>query len=167
MTTMNDATKSQDEDNVPHELVRLMFALGIAYAAASRELGLTSQQAQLLCAAGRLPSAGIGDLAGVMRCDRSNVSRLVDRAQKRGLVERGATAADGRVTVVALSDEGQQVVEEFSEMLETRLRALVANWPKSDRDAAATLLNRLTEALNAVPPPAAPQRAQALVLPAG
>ena len=73
--------------SVPQALGRLRVAMDETYVQASRELGLTAQQAELLCAAMR-PGA-IGDLARVLRCDRSNVSRLVDRAAKRGLLERG------------------------------------------------------------------------------
>jgi DNA-binding MarR family transcriptional regulator len=149
---MSDSSPLTDV-NVPQEMVRLMFALGAAYESASRELGLSAQQARLLCAAGRLPKAGLGDLAAVMRCDRSNVSRLVERVEKRGLVARRGTESDGRVTVVALSDDGQQVVERFTDTLEARLAALVADWPEGDRDAAARILSTLTESLNRQPEP--------------
>ena len=83
---------------VPRALGRLRVALDAAYTDASREMGLTAQQAELLCAALR-PTA-IGDLAEVLRCDRSNVSRLVDRAASRGLVRRCGEQADLRVTFI-------------------------------------------------------------------
>ena len=137
--------------NVPQELVRLMFAIGAAYEQASRELGLTSQQARLLCAAGRLPTAGLGELATVMHCDRSNVSRLVERAASRGLVARHGIETDGRVKVVRLSDEGLRLVDSFTERLESRLAAVVADWPAGDRDAAVRMLSTLTDALNRGP----------------
>jgi DNA-binding MarR family transcriptional regulator len=139
--------------DVPEQLVRLMFAVGAAYDDASRELGLSSQQARLLCAAGRLPKAGLGDLAAVMRCDRSNVSRLVERVEKRGLVARQGTESDGRVTRVALSDDGQQLVERFTDALESRLKALVADWPRTEQQNAARILRTLTDALNRRPEP--------------
>jgi len=139
------------QGNLPQELVRLMFAVGAAYDEASRELGLSSQQVRLLCAAGRLPTAGLGELATVMRCDRSNVSRLTERVASRGLVARHGIESDGRVKVVRLSDEGQRVVDAFTEHLESRLQAVVAELPENDRDAAAQMLSTLTEALNRGP----------------
>jgi DNA-binding MarR family transcriptional regulator len=147
------ATPTEAPD-VPQELVRLMFAIGAAYESASRELGLTPQQARLLCAAGRLPTAGLGDLATVMRCDRSNVSRLVERAAQRGLVARKGTEADGRVRVVALSEDGQRLVDDFTERLESRLEAVVRDWSDADRRTAAQILGTLTESLNRGPEPA-------------
>jgi DNA-binding MarR family transcriptional regulator len=151
LSPMSTSPPTTREASLPRVLVRLMFGLAGAYAEASREQGLTAQQARLLCAAGREPTAGLGDLAGLLHCDRSNVSRLVERAEERGLVARKGTDTDGRVTVVALSQDGQQVVDRFTETLGCRLMALVDDWPEEDRLAAAALLGRLTESLNAVP----------------
>ncbi len=75
-------------------LGRLRVALEETFAQASRESGLSAQQAELLCAAMMRPGA-IGDLARVLHCDRSNVSRLVDRAARRGLVYRRGGDSDG------------------------------------------------------------------------
>ncbi|MGH2831474.1 MAG: hypothetical protein ACRDK2_01760, partial [Solirubrobacteraceae bacterium] len=61
--------------SVPQALGRLRVAMDAAYVQASRELGLTPQQAELLCAALR-PDA-LGDLARALRREHSNVSRLV------------------------------------------------------------------------------------------
>jgi len=49
-------------DTVPQALGRLRVALEDAYVRASRELGLTPQQAELLCAA--MSPATVGELAG-------------------------------------------------------------------------------------------------------
>src|SRR5918993_250647 len=65
-------------ETVPQALGRLRVALDDAFLQASRTLGLTPQQADLLCAA--MAPAAVGDLAQALRWDRSNVSHLVDRA---------------------------------------------------------------------------------------
>lgn len=48
-------------------------------------------------------------LACAMTCDNSNVTGLINRLEKRGLVERRADPNDRRVRVLALTDEGRQV----------------------------------------------------------
>src|SRR5215472_7958425 len=96
---------------IPPVLGRLRVALDEVYAAASQQVGLTVPQAELLCAALR-PTA-IGDLAHLLRCDRSNVSRLVDRAARRGLLERGVEESDGRMSVVELTVRGRRLAERF------------------------------------------------------
>ncbi len=48
-------------------------------------------------------------LACAMTCDNSNITGLVNRLEKRGLVERRADPDDRRVRVLALTDEGRRV----------------------------------------------------------
>src|SRR5688572_5603140 len=99
----------EEARSVGQGLVRVMVAVDAAYTRASRDLELTAQQAQLLCAS--LRPAAIGDLAAALHCDRSHASRLVDRAAKRGLlVRRRGADPDGRVTLVELTPEGRRSV---------------------------------------------------------
>src|SRR4029453_12310103 len=92
-------------ETVPQALGRLRVALDDAFLQASRTLGLTPQQAELLCAA--MAPAAVGDLAQALRWGRSNVSHLVDRAAARGLVNRRVGEEDGRVTLVTLTPGGR------------------------------------------------------------
>lgn len=127
-------------------LVRLMLAMEALYTRESRKAGLTSQQAQLLCTAARRQAA-LGEIADVLRCDRSNVSRLLDRVTTRGLAYRGHADRDGRVAVVKLTDEGKALVDRFENNLESRLGALVADWPAAQADAASDTLTSLVRAI--------------------
>jgi DNA-binding MarR family transcriptional regulator len=140
---------SHEADTVPRALGRLRVALEDAFRRASRELGLTAQQAELLCAA--MSPGAVGDLAQVLRCDRSNVSRLVDRASARGLVKRRAGDKDGRVTMVELTPEGERLAQRFIEVLETQTESLVAGWSPTRGRTAVKILNELADALDAAP----------------
>jgi DNA-binding MarR family transcriptional regulator len=124
-----------------------MLSMEALYTRESRKAGLTSQQAQLMCTAARR-QASLGEIADVLRCDRSNVSRLLDRLAPRGLAYRGAADGDGRVAVVRLTAEGQALVLRFEQSLEARLNDLVAGWPDSRRAAAAKALRGLVEAIH-------------------
>ena len=135
-------------ETLPRALGRLRVALDDAFQRASRELGLTAQQAEFLCAALR-PTA-VGDLAHALRCDRSNVSRLVDRASTRGLVKRGEDEADGRVTIVKLTAEGERLARSFIAALEAQTEALRASWSGPREQTAVELLNEIADALDAV-----------------
>lgn len=132
-------------DHIARGLVRLMMAVDDAYTQVSREVGLTAQQAQLLCAAQR--PAPVGDIAAFLRCDRSNVSHLVDRAAGRGLLQRRATESDGRVKLVELSRDGHDLVQRFVSTLGSRFEALLADWPDDRRDEARATLHALAETL--------------------
>jgi DNA-binding MarR family transcriptional regulator len=132
---------------LPQALGRLRVALDGAFLQASRSLGLTPQQAELLCAA--MAPAAVSDLARALRWDRSNVSHLVDRAAARGLVDRGMDDEDGRVTVVTLTAEGQRLAQRFIAELEAQTRELRARWPDEREQLAVELLNELSDTLDA------------------
>ena len=145
LRSMQEGPPEAEPVTVPRALGRLRVALDAAYTHASRGMGLTAQQAELLCAAMR-PTA-IGDLAEVLRCDRSNVSRLVDRAASRGLVRRRGEQADGRVTIIELTADGQRLAERFITTLESRRQPLVTGWSSKRQHAAIETITTLADAL--------------------
>lgn len=126
------------------------MALDDAYARASRDLGLTSQQAELLCAAVR--PAPIKELAARLRCDRSNVTRLVDRAAAHGHAARRGEEDDGRVTVVELTPAGDQLARRFLALLESQTDALISTWPAHRQSLAVELMDEIADALDAGKP---------------
>ena len=132
---------------VASSLVRLMLSMEALYNRQSRKAGLTAQQAQLLCVAGRR-RAGLGEIAEALHCDRSNVSRLLDRVTSRGLAHRAPDNRDGRVSVLQLSPDGQALVNGFEADLAARLGRLIADWPAKKRQAAAGTLAALIDAIS-------------------
>ena len=127
-------------------LVRLMLSMEALYTRQSRKAGLTAQQARLLCTAARR-KAGLGEIAEALDCDRSNVSRLLDRVTHRGLAYRAPDSRDGRVSVLQLSPDGQALVNSFEADLAARLGRLIADWPANKRQATAGTLATLIDAL--------------------
>lgn len=117
-----------------------------AFGQSSRALGLTPQQAELLCAAAAAQPS-VGDLASRLRCDRSNVSRLVDRAAAHQLVHRQASDTDGRVSLISLTPEGRRLAERFVEDLDRRTRALFEGWSPRRQATAGSILDEITAAL--------------------
>lgn len=125
-------------DDVPRALGHLRVALNDSYVRVGRELGLTAAQAELLCAAIR-PTA-VGGLATTLRCDRTNVTHLVDRAVERGWVERRSNDRDRRVSMITLTPAGHRLARRFIARLEGQLEPLLATWPLTrKRDAAAMM----------------------------
>lgn len=105
-----------------HALVQAVLGLSERmrrhYAARVEEFDLTPMQAHLMreLAGGPRP---MGDLAGRLACDASNVTGLTDRLEARGLVERRASPGDRRVKVLALTEEGERVQRALWERLMT------------------------------------------------
>lgn len=135
-----------DAQTMPQALGRLRVALDDAYQRASRQHRLTPQQAELLCAAMR--PTPVGTLARTLRCDQSNVTRLVDRASERGLIRRRSDQQDGRVTLIELSAKGRKATEAFIATLEAQLTDLLASWSKERQQDVAATLNEISTALD-------------------
>lgn len=143
--------EGRDAMAIPEALGRLRVALQDAYVRASREMGLTAQQAELLCAAMR--PAAVGEIADALHCDRSNVSRLVDRASARGLLRR-ASGDDARVTMVELTPAGERLALRFIAALEAQTADLRGRWTDKRQQTALGLLNEVAETLERRPSPA-------------
>jgi DNA-binding MarR family transcriptional regulator len=137
---------------VPQALGHLRIALDDSYVRASRELGLTASQAELLCAAMR--PAAVGRLAETLRCDRTNVTHLVARTVERGWVERRSNDQDRRSSVIALTPTGEQLARRFIARLEAQLEALLATWSQARKQDAAAILREIANELDRAAIPA-------------
>ena len=153
---MSKRARDPEDVSLTRGLVHLMLAMSATYTRVSRELGLTAQQAELLCVAQR--RASIGEIADVMACDRSNVSRLLDRIARRGLVARRDAESDGRLTVVELSEDGQELVDRFTGRLGSEVRSLLADWPAAEQRELGRELNRIATVLDAANAPRRTER---------
>jgi DNA-binding MarR family transcriptional regulator len=113
-------------------LVQLSFAVQATLTAAAAEQDLSVTQLRLLgILRDRQPL--MLDLARVLQLEKSSVSGLVDRAAKRGLVERVDAAHDGRAVHVRITAEGRRVGRRVARRVEADVAALAAQLPDADR----------------------------------
>lgn len=92
----------------------------------------------------------MGVLAGQVSLTTGGVTRLVDRMESAGYVERIASPSDRRVMYVALTDAGTATLSDASDVHGAHVRAAFAGF--SDRELA--VLDRLLGRLRGVPPDA-------------
>src|ERR1700756_5692085 len=85
----------------------------------------------------------MNELARFLGLDKSSVTGLVDRAERRGLVARVPSAADRRAVLVSLTDEGRSLVSSAAARLASDISALLGQLPARDREALARLVSRL------------------------
>jgi DNA-binding MarR family transcriptional regulator len=93
----------------------------------AREAGLTPAQHQLLLAIKGHPgplAPAIGDLAHYLLLRHHSTVELVDRAEAAGLVRRWGDHADGRVTRIRLTPEGERRLAQLSQAHLEELRSL-------------------------------------------
>ncbi|WP_426368460.1 MarR family winged helix-turn-helix transcriptional regulator [Streptomyces sp. E-08] len=129
----------------------LSVSLGVYYgdftvAAASENL--TASQGKALTVLCRGPAA-MRALAETMTCDASNMTGIIDRLEKRGLVRREADASDRRVKNVILTDEGERVTDAIRAKMRTTRDGL-ERLGSQERDTLYALLEQVFAA-----PPAA------------
>jgi DNA-binding MarR family transcriptional regulator len=88
----------------------------------------------------------IKELSKLLELDKSSVSGLVERAERRGLVTRAPSPEDGRAVLVSLTDEGSALVAEAAVQIEADVSELLGYLPKSERRALSALVSRLVAA---------------------
>ncbi|MEV6102788.1 MarR family transcriptional regulator [Nocardia sp. NPDC051981] len=131
----------------------LSVSLGAYYgdftlAAASENL--TAIQGKALTVLRRGPIA-MRALADIMVCDASNVTGIIDRLEKRGLVRREASASDRRVTNLVITVEGEQVTDAIRAKMHTTRDGL-NRLSAEDQDHLYALLERVFVARRATRP---------------
>jgi DNA-binding MarR family transcriptional regulator len=110
MTLTDPAAPSADtaQQELISALVRASFATTavLSRVAAEHDLSLTQLRVLAILRDRRVRMSELADYLGL---DKSTISGLVDRAEKRGLLQRAPNPADGRATDVFLTAEGIQL----------------------------------------------------------
>jgi DNA-binding MarR family transcriptional regulator len=78
--------------------------------------------------------------------DKSSISGLVDRAQRRGLVTRTASAIDRRAFQVSITEAGRQLAEQVAASFAERIEMFVARLPDTDRQLLSQLAAQIVAA---------------------
>jgi DNA-binding MarR family transcriptional regulator len=83
------------------------------------------------------------ELARHLGLDKSSMTGLVDRAERRGLVRRRPAPHDGRAVEVSLTEQGHQLARESAADAAHRMQVLTANLSAPQR----TQLSQLASSL--------------------
>lgn len=123
-------------------LAQLSFLIQGILERRAREQGLSIIQIRLL---GVLRDRGptMNELARLLGLDKSSVTGLVDRAERRGLVVRVPSTTDRRAVLVGLTDRGRSLASGGAARFEADVSLLLKHLPPADRDALAGLISRL------------------------
>lgn len=83
------------------------------------------------------------ELARFLDLDKSSVTGLVDRAERRGLVARAPSPTDRRAVRVRLTGQGRALVSAAAELFTADVTALLGQLGPRDRAALSGLVSRL------------------------
>jgi DNA-binding MarR family transcriptional regulator len=85
----------------------------------------------------------INELGQLLDLDKSSVSGLVERAERRGLVTRAPSPTDGRSVLVNLTDHGRSLVSEASSQFGADVFTLLKRLSPADRRELSRLVSRV------------------------
>jgi MarR family transcriptional regulator, lower aerobic nicotinate degradation pathway regulator len=139
---LNPAPATSGELSMVDALAQLSFLIQGTLERRASERDLSMIQTRLLgVLRDRTPT--MNELARLLQLDKSSVTGLVDRAERRGLVRRAASKTDGRAVQVSLTDAGRSHVGEVAASFEADVAAILASLPNSERNALSALVSRV------------------------
>lgn len=123
-------------------LAQLSFLVYGTLERLATEHGVSIIQTRLL---GVLRDRGptMNQLAKLLGLDKSSVTGLVDRAERRGLVARVPSTTDRRAVLVNLTDDGRSLVSQVSIRFEAEISTMLDRLPPRDRHALTRIVSRL------------------------
>ena len=86
---------------------------------------------------------GMMELAKYLNLDKSSVTGLIDRAERRGLVQRTTTPEDGRAIRVSVTAIGRALIAEVTGEIEREIHTLVAGLSDDERKQLTAIASRI------------------------
>ena len=110
--------------------------------AAEHDLSLTQLRVLAILRDRRVRMSELADYLGL---DKSTISGLVDRAEKRGLLQRAPNPIDGRAVDVFLSPAGRELADRGATEIAQSLSPMTSTLSRADRHRLTILLERMLE----------------------
>lgn len=146
MTTSDSAAQpvGVDQGDVIDALVRTSFVTMAVLnrVGAEHDLSLTQLRVLAILRDRRVKMSELADYLGL---DKSTISGLVDRAEKRGLLQRIPNPIDGRGVDVVLSTEGMELAERGASQIARSLSPMTSTLTRAEAHRLTTLLERMLE----------------------
>jgi DNA-binding MarR family transcriptional regulator len=132
--TMTDRTREPHLDELPGHYIRRLQQMAVAvFADETAAFGITPVQYAAMQAVHDQPEMDQRSLSRNIGFDTSTIGGVIDRLEKRGLMQRNASAEDRRVRLLTLTAEGEALLKEIHPaMLRAQVRML-APLTESDR----------------------------------
>jgi DNA-binding MarR family transcriptional regulator len=109
---------------------------------ADNDLSLTQLRVLAILRDRRLRMTALADYLGL---EKSTMTGLVDRAEKRGLLERAPNASDGRAVDVFLSPAGAELAERLYTRIGRALSPMTDELAPTEQRQLQTLLERILD----------------------
>jgi DNA-binding MarR family transcriptional regulator len=124
-------------------LIQLSHLVQAAFTRVAALHDLTPVQGRLLCVLAQAPR-GMAELARAFGVERAALTGLIDRAERRGLVERRAVPGDRRAVRVSLTHDGSRTAAGFHAAATAELLRLLDPLAPAERAAFRAALATIT-----------------------
>jgi DNA-binding MarR family transcriptional regulator len=142
VATPEEPPRAVAHDGLVDALVQASFVIMavLSKVGAEYDLSLTQLRVLGILRDRRVRMTRLADYLGL---EKSTMTGLVDRAVKRGLLERGANAHDGRAVDVFLSPRGAALAERFHAQVRRSLSPLTSELGPAEQRQVQALLERM------------------------
>ena len=113
------------------------------------QLGITGPQRLVLRVIGRHPGISPGAIAKTLHVDKSTLTGVLQRLERRGLIVRSTDPGDGRRAILALTRRGGVLNGSHADTVEARVRRALQRVPIGQRRIAEKVLVALAHELSA------------------
>jgi DNA-binding MarR family transcriptional regulator len=134
-----------DQRNLIDALVQTSFVTMavLSKVGAEHDLSLTQLRVLAILRDRRVKMSELADYLGL---DKSTISGLVDRAEKRGLLRRTPNPIDGRAVDVFLSKQGMELADRGATQIAESLSPMTGTLSRADAHRLTTLLTQMLAA---------------------
>lgn len=133
-------------EHQPGYLIRRLQQIAVAiFLDETQGHGVTPVQYAALYAALRQPGLDQRSLAATIGFDTSTIGGVIDRLQKRGLIERQASPTDRRVRLLHVTAAGAALLSELIPAMLSAQARMLAPLPEAERAHFMTLLKTAVE----------------------
>ncbi len=137
----------------PGYLVRRLQQAAVAlFMAQTAEQALTPVQFAALIATHEQPGLDQRTLADTIGFDTSTIGGVIDRLERRGLIQRNLAPHDRRVRLLTLTPAGETLLAEVLPGVRATQELILAPLPEADRPVFMAMLHKLVEGHAGLPP---------------
>ncbi len=140
---------SEVEDHIVASIRRIIRAIDLQSRRLVDRFKLTGPQLATMREAQKLGDPTISALARAVHLSQPTVSGILNRLERRGLVERRRSEGDRRSVVIRVTEEGERVLDEAPSLLQERFRAELARLEDWERHWMLAALERIASMMDA------------------
>lgn len=137
------------EDEIVASIRRIMRAVDLHSRRLLEEHGLTGPQLATLHETARLGPVAPGALARALHLSQATVSGILDRLEKRGMIERSRNDRDRRSFIVTVTAAGESALQATPSLLQDRFRSELTRLDEWERTMILAMLQRIATMMDA------------------